>query len=610
MILMPIKKLFFLSIILIILINPANGAGIREENIWIFQGSYELGINERAYLEGFTVKIHEIHTVSEPTATILIYRNSVFKEAFKADTELNSEHIYDNELRINVIDLTQDKVSLEIYKQKSELVWITDIPKTAFKTGDTLTGHNYRISLLDIEENGAVIKVEHEGNVTEKTYKSGDYEKFSDEFMINVIYIKKDTQEVLIETMKPGSPNIEINTANLQDNYDPGELLEYELIITNTGTIPLHGIILTTECKEGEIELPTQQHSILDPGKMKKFQIKVKPDMEPLDRNITITSKVRGYDYQGREFHGEKSLDVNVNSYISIKKGIERKEKISENPEFGTEQYFKILITLNNKADHQTAVNVKDDLPKSFIPADLDSTEWALLLDPEASRTIEYFASPTEPGDFTFGPASVIWKHEGKTYTLESEAITRTFHVSGSKVVVKKELSSSYMLAGENISVLIRIINDGDRDIEASFEDNIPDKLTYIDGKKEWRGYMEAGETKEFSYTLRAEKPGELYLPATELSINDEKGHMDISVSDEPFLYIDDPLVESDTYYEEDSYSEVDITPETGYETSAEGTEITKTQAAGFLVSSFATLFILIAIVPAFAYLFIIRVYK
>ncbi|WP_319508838.1 hypothetical protein [uncultured Methanolobus sp.] len=609
---MPTKKLLSLSILLLILITPASAYGIREENIWIFQGSYELGIGERAYLEGFTIKIHDINVDNKPSATLLVYMNSVFKEAVKVDNGLNNEHIYDNELRINVLSISQEKVSLEIYKQKSELVWITDIPKTSFKIGDILTGDEYKINLKDVNEDGALISVEYDGSKLEETYNSGDYQKFSDEFMINVVYLKKDTKEVFIETLKPGSPNIQLDSANVKDSYEPDEYVEYELLVTNNGTIPLHGMIVSTECNDGEVDGGSQQYSILESGKQKKFIIKVKPQIEPMGKNITIISKVQGYDYRGNEYNREIATDVNVKPYISIEKEIIARNKISEKPEFGTEQYFQIIITLQNKANFQTAVSVTDKLPASFIPDDIDNTEWTILLDSGTTEAIEYFVSPTEPGDFKFMPATVAWKDGGETYTLESETIDQTFHVSGSKVTVEKELSSSYMLAGEEIDIIIVIINEGDSTFKASFRESIPDELTFIEGDSEWDGTLEAGEKLEFTYSVRAERAGEYYLPQTELSITDEEGKKESIVSAEPFLYIDDALVEYDDYIEESSYNELyDNSFENNDETTIT-TEagITRVEAAGFLTSSFISLFLLIAAVPAFAYLYIIRVYK
>lgn len=605
---MPIKKLFSLMFILLILAANANALGIREEDIWIFQGAYELGPGERAQLEGFTLKLHEINTGSEPSTTILIYRNAAFKEAFNADSGLNNEYIYNSELKIDIASIDEEKVSIETYKKKTELVWITDIPKTSFKIDDTLSGDNYSITFAGINEEGALISVEYDGIDLEGTYASGEHQKFSEDFMMEVVYLNRNTQEVFIETLKPGAPEIFIGTAALVESYEPNGFVEYELIVTNNGSIPLHGIVVKIECDEGDVKTTDLQHSILESGKSKVFQIKVDPDIEPLGNDINIISKVQGYDYRGNEYNAEFTTVAHVKPYISIEKKVISKDKPSEDPEFGTDQYFQMLITLENKANFQTAATVTDELPDSFIPNDLDNTEWVLPLDAGETRTIEYFASPTEPGDFTFTPATVVWKDDGETYTLVSEEINQTFHVSGSKVVLTKKISSSYMFVGEDITVQLIVSNDGDRTIEASFKENIPEQLVLTEGEDQWQGTLEAGERKEFSYAVRAESSAEIYIPGAELSYTDKNGRKDKATTDEIFLYIDEAIPDDETYFE-DSYSEKN-TEYVSKPANAEQTEITRLGAAGFLLSSFVSLFAILALVPSFAYLYISRIYK
>jgi hypothetical protein len=610
MIMMRLIKLLLLTIILIAFINSANATSIREEDIWIFQGSYELGIGERAYLEGFTVKVNTITNENVPTATLLIYSNSIYMEAFEVDAGANNEHIYDGELKINVVSIENNRISLDIYKHKSELVWVTDIPKTAFKAGDSLSGNDYRITLKAINGSTADLVVRVGEEEYQRTYNSGDYEKLSEDFMINIVYINMDTQEVFIETLKPGVPQIQIDVGNLQESYEPNDYVEYELVVTNNGTIPLHGIILTTECDDGKVELVTQQHSILDPEKKKKFQIRIKPYIEPVTRNITITTSVEGYDYRGNKYNNQIKTEATVNSYISIEKKVTSKEKTSDNPEFGTEQYFQINITVSNKADFQTAVTVTDVLPPEFIPTDIENTEWSMVLAAGETKTIGYFASSTEPGNFTFEPATVAWKDSGETYTMQSNPIEETFHVSGSRVILQKEISSSYMVVGETIDVILKITNEGDRDMDISFRETIPDELSYVVGEREWHGTLAAGTTKEFRYTVKAERAGEYYLPETDLSLTDENGKKENMVSDELFLYIDDAPTEVDDQYYEQTYNQLDASASYPSDTSVADPDITSIEVMKFLVSSFASLLALIAIVPTFAYLFISRVYK
>ena len=89
------------TLLLFILASTASAYDIQDENIWIYQGAYQLGIGEKAELEGFAVKLH---TISDDgtSATILIYRNGVFKEAYFIDyceygTEQTCDDGFDND---------------------------------------------------------------------------------------------------------------------------------------------------------------------------------------------------------------------------------------------------------------------------------------------------------------------------------------------------------------------------------------------------------------------------------------------------------------------------------------------------------------------------------
>jgi hypothetical protein len=166
------------------------------------------------------------------------------------------------------------------------------------------------------------------------------------------------------------------------------------------------------------------------------------------------------------------------------------------------------------------------------------------------------------------------------------------------------------MVVGETIDVILKVTNDGDKDIDISFREDMPDELTYVVGERQWHGTLAAGTVKEFTYTVKAERAGEYYLPETELSITDENDKKDNIVSDELFLFIDDIPTEVEEEAYEETYNQVDATAAYSSDTTVADPDITSVEIMKFLVSSFATLFTVIAIVPTFAYLFISRVYK
>ena len=152
---------------------------------------------------------------------------------------------------------------------------------------------------------------------------------------------------------------------------------------------------------------------------------------------------------RGSAYSDSASFEVQVRPYISIDKKVEAAGKVSGANEMETDGYFRITLRLRNTAGFGTILDVRDELPSSMIPEDVERTQWKVPLDAGATKEISYNAKPTESGSFTFRPAVAQWEDGGETYTVDSEPITEIFRVRGSKVIVEKSIASGYLYAGE-----------------------------------------------------------------------------------------------------------------------------------------------------------------
>jgi uncharacterized protein (DUF58 family) len=592
------------------LVYPVSAYDIQDESLWIFQGTYELAAGNRAELEGFTVKVHSVDMDSaEPSAIILVYRNRDFKRSFFMDASANSEQIYDNELKINVLGINSGIVSLEAYKQKSERVWITSLPKTNMKAGDTLEDGSYRVRLKEVGESGALVSIESNNGVLEETYQSGSYRKFAGEFMVRFIYINPNTKDVSIETFRPGAPALTVDILTDKISYGSNEDISYVLTLTNSGTIPLHGVTLTTSSSAGVVGEPQLRQAALDPLKVKKFIVPVRTPVTPVTRNVLIESQVTGYDYKGNEYSEPASFEVQVRPYISIEKKVEAVRKSSKDSEMGTDGHFMITLTLKNTAGYRTTLDVRDELPSSMIPEGVEGTEWTVLLDAGATKEISYTAKPTEAGSFTFRPATAQWKDKGETYIVESSSLTDAFIVRGSKVIVEKSAVSSYLYTGEMTEIVVTAVNAGNSNVRIVLADSVPEGLSLISGQLLWEGDLGAGASKKISYVVKASSPGNIMLPAARADCTDVEGKKYIAVSDTPVIYIDDVLTSDHNQISNEAKpgslnAQTSEIPDTG------NAELTRLEAAGFLLSAFITLFSLLAIIPALMYLAIRGVYR
>ncbi|MBN2109901.1 MAG: hypothetical protein JW705_02280 [Methanosarcinaceae archaeon] len=609
---MAARKLVVLILILSFLSSSADAHDIHYENIWIFKGMYELRPGERAELDGFTVKVHTVDMNNgQPSAILLVYINKDFKESFYVDAAANSEQVYNDELKIDVLAISEGIVSLEAYRQRYEQVWITSIAKTSLGVGDIIEDGGYTLQVAGVTEEGATIVAGSDEGLTEDIYLSGDHRKFSEEFMLHVIYVNRKSREVLLETLRPGKPEIKTDILTGKSTYDSGENIEYQLMVGNNGTIPLHGLIVCTSSSEADVQEEKIQHAGLDPAKAKKFMIPISAPVTPVAGNISIVSEVTGYDYKGNQYSGSVQTELRVRPYISASKSIEKLEKLTMDRDFGTDEYFRISILLKNTAGFPKAVTVTDELDPSLIPYDLESTEWAVLVEANSVKEISYYAKPTTPGNFTFRNAVVQWKDGGKTYTIESGPVEEVFQIHGSMVTVEKYLSPNYALPGEEIKITVNMVNIGDRKVDAVLSDEIPPQFSLVRGQNNWEGTLEAGGSEQIIYTLVTEETGQLRLPAATVDFTDENEQQGSSVSEEMLLYVEDMPGSSqeEKCYEEMTYTEdAGEYTETGYE--PEKPDIGRLKAAGFMVSAFITLFCTLAIIPAVAYLYINKVYE
>ncbi len=589
----------------IVCIVPATAAyDFRDENIWVYQGSFEIGVGERADVGDHVIKVHTIDMDETPaSATLLVYRNKVYMDSFFVDPLANNEYVYDEVLLIKVLDIKDEKVFLEIYKQEYERVWITDIEKTKLVSGEELTSGDYTIKIIGFSEDGAAVAISKDGTVVQDIYNTGFYKKYNDEFMVKAIYLNLERGEVFVETYRLGVPNIELSMTTEQDIYDPNIPIEYDVVVKNSGTVPIRGIVLKTTVTDGRVEQPTQECYIIEPLFSQTFKVNVIPPKSPLGTSFTINADVTGYDYKGETYSNSTTKDTRVSSYIAIEKSVEPDELFLNRMVYGKQETAQINLTVHNMADFSTLVNVYDELPESFLPADIESLKWTVILDPDSSIFISYQAMPTMTGSFTLSPASVEWIKDGETYVAQYAGSQNVIDVHGARVVAEKLLSRNVLYVGENTDVRIILTNIGDEDAEVSFSDTIPMGVKVTGGESEWSGSLGAGERKDFVYTMQSGEAGDTALPGVEVSFVDSHDNHGSAVSNTVNMYVDD------LYSTDSQNSYLEQTSAISPTTQAPESDLSRWGAAGFMVSSFITLMCVIAIVPITAYLLITRVY-
>ena len=588
---------------------PAEAAyDFRDENIWVCQGSFEIGVGERADTGDYVIKVHAIDMNGIPAfATLLVYKNKVYMDSFFVDPLANSEHVYDDVLLLKILDIKDEKVFVEMYKLEYERVWIIDIEKTKFVSGDEITSGDHTIRIIGFSEDGAAIAVSKDGVVVQDIYNTGFSKKYNDEFMVKIVYLNKPKGEIFLETYRPGTSGIDVSITSEREIYNPNVPIEYIVVVKNSGTVPIRGIVLEISVTGGTVEQPIWKSHIIEPSFSQTFKINVVPPKSPLGTSFTVKTDVTGYDYKGVTYTNSTTIDTEVSSYIAIEKRVNRDKLFLNKLAYGAQETTRVNLIIHNMADFSTSINVYDELPVSFMHMDVESLEWTLVLDPDSSVDVSYRAMPTEIGSFLLPSANVEWTMNGQTYVASTLDPQPSINVHGANIFAVKSLSSNVLYEGDETTVMLTLTNMGDMDAEVSYSDIVFKWAKVISGETKWSGKVAAGESGYLEYTIQPTRTGNYYMSGVEVFFEDMYGNRGSIVSNPVNLYVDE-LYSTDSqnsYLEQTSPLSTTTTPTT----QAPGSDLSRWSAAGFMFLSFITLLCIVAIVPITAYLLITRIH-
>ena len=138
--------IFFIFIILLFSIIPCSAYDFQHEEIWVHKGSFELGPGEKATIERYTVKVYRLDQEAvESSAVILVYKNDDFKKVYYMDAGPNAQRVYDNDLKIKVMEYLR-AISIVLYMNLKYGCCHQDL----FIKGDMISDGAYAISLADL----------------------------------------------------------------------------------------------------------------------------------------------------------------------------------------------------------------------------------------------------------------------------------------------------------------------------------------------------------------------------------------------------------------------------------------------------------------------------
>lgn len=589
--LMYLKRIA-LAILMVLFLTGISSAAdeFQYEEIWVHQGVFDLATGDRASAEKYTVKLHEINEEEDGfSATLLLYVDGEFQKSFFADDSLNNEFVHDKDLTVRTLSIDRTKVTLELYLHEYELVWIpSESRKLAVE--DTTQVDNAIIKLLNVSDTIATIEVTIDGKTYVDEYETNAYKKYSDDILLRVRYIDRDSKEINLQPYQPGEPDFKIEINALGDQYSPNMPASFEIYLKNTGTIPARGLTITASASDGQLDPVSYELAMLDTLKIHKIPVNLTLPETPVKENIVIDVNVGGYDYRGNNYQNSTTAQTIVEPYISIEKTIDTHLLEEEDK---TKRKIIVEMVVYNNASIGHEVNIHDPIPSTFMPIGIESADWTVFIGAGRSENIRYKALPTVAGTYELEPAIASWYSQGETYDVVSDGTAVTIDVEGALLEVEKDVSLSDIYTGEEVDVTVTITNIGLIDVEVSLTEEIPAGFKFISGEKSWGGSLEAGDKKRLTYTMLAQEEGIIDLPPAMVSYTDEDDIQGTFRSNVEKLYVYS-LEPAEINMESENIKN-------------DNEPLSRGGHASFLLSAFATIAGILSIVPLIAYFYIRR---
>jgi hypothetical protein len=322
---------------------------------------------------------------------------------------------------------------------------------------------------------------------TEKGFKNYDNVR------IEVVEINR-TGLIYLEFFKYKNPTIKTEIITDKDEYFPDENIFVLINLTTDETLNIASLILDSK---NTMTFKPDFFSGVNINGTKSFKSQI--NELPPNSTITINAKIEVRDYYNNAYIYTVSKEIYIAPIVSIKKSVQ------EEPD---DEKVLVELFIYNSESNKNFVHVYDNISEKTNENRMD---WYIELGAKKSTNLSYYVFPQKPGIYQLTTATAQWNGEIST----SKPVKMTVHMPYIRMV-------KTALKNESLTdVELEIINSGDRPAIVTLNDTIPDGFPIESGLPTWSGYVDAGKSKNFRYSL---KGNAFSLPAAVASYRDIRG--------------------------------------------------------------------------------------
>ncbi|MFZ3383125.1 MAG: hypothetical protein WA144_04290 [Candidatus Methanoperedens sp.] len=455
------------------------------EKVWSAKSSGFIKIDESLDFENYHVKVTALNNTN---STLIVYKDSGLIE--KKEFQVNEFKKYDD-AGITLLGIIGDKSWIAFSRLENKDIWIPS-GRTILKWGDTYSFDTYSIGIEAIGKDSVNLTVSGKKTVNTDVFTKNGSKNY-DNLRIVVMDINK-TGFIDIEFFKYKTPVVKAEIITDKYEYFPDENISILINITTDETLNIAGLSLESK---NPITFKPDIFTVVNINGTKSFKSQI--NKLPPNSTLTINAKVEVRDYLNNTYISTASREVSVAPYISIIKRV---------PEETDDEKVLVELFVYNSGPNRTFVRVHDNVTEDTLE---NQRDWIIELGPKKSANVSYYIYLLKPGVYQLTSATAQWDKEMST----SKKVKMTYHMPYIHLV-KKALNNEGLT-----DVELEIINSGDRAAIVTVDDKIPDGLSLEGGSTTWSGFLDAGKSANFKYSL---KGNAVYLPEASATYRDIRG--------------------------------------------------------------------------------------
>ena len=469
---------------IIICFLPAASYGATDR-VWSAKSTGFIKSNESLQFENYMVKASALNNT---TASIIVFRDKTQLE--RKEFKVNDFKKYDA-VGISLLGIKGDYSWIAFSRLEEREIWVT-AGKTTLKWGDTYSFENNTIGIDALGKDSVNLTVSGKNTSKMDVFMKNSYKDY-DNMRIAVMEINR-TGLIDLEFFKSRTPAINAKIITDKEEYYPDENISVSINITSDELLNVAGVSLESI---NPVRFQPDVFTVTGIKGTKSFKSRIN-DL-PANSTITITAIVEGRDFFNNSYMTMISKEIYIAQYISITKHV---------PEETDDENVQVELFLYNSGSNSTFIHIHDNVYDEIKTKQMD---WDIELGPKKSTTLSYNISAQKPGVYLLSTATAQWNGQKSI----SKKVKMTMHMPYIRMV-KKAVNIDDLM-----DVELEIINAGDRPAIVNVTDKIPGSYQLVNGSETWSGFLDAGKSAYFRYSLKGTAST---LPAANATYRDIRG--------------------------------------------------------------------------------------